>query len=591
MMPETAPARQRYAITTAIDYVNAPPHLGHAYEKIAADVMARFQRLMGREVFFLTGTDEHGAKVAQTAATQGLEPVAYANAMAERFQQAWHTLTLSHNRFVRTTEAAHYAVVSSLWRAMAEKGDIYKAAYTARYCAGCESFLGDRDLDDQGRCAMHRRVPDPVTEENYFFRLSRYKEELRALIASGDFVRPAFRAAEVLNMLDELEDISVSRPKSSVSWGIPVPDDPDQTIYVWIDALSNYVTGLGLGQDAAQFAQFWPADCHLIGKDILRFHALYWPAMLLSAGIAPPRSVFAHGFINLNDAKISKSLGNVVSADDLMARFDLPNPDAIRYYLMTATTFGQDGNFTEEDFKRRVNANLANNLGNLLNRALNMTQKYFDGCVPTPEGLDAATLYGDDPAALAALATDYAALPEGDEARSAWKTGYCFPQDGIPFLALPWRDHPDYLPGLPLARFADDIRYKYELFDFEFALFTLFEQLVAPVNLFIDAQAPWALAKQGQTQRLAVVLYSVLERLRQIALLLSPVCPTLAAQIWSQLGYAVGECKGEPTLNGHAVRWAMLYDALPPGQAIQLGGPILPRLDDALVGADGKKRT
>ncbi|MBK8189700.1 MAG: methionine--tRNA ligase [Vampirovibrionales bacterium] len=586
----TPSPRPSYAITTAIDYVNAPPHLGHAYEKIAADVMARFQRLMGRDVFFLTGSDEHGAKVAQTAATQGLTPPAYVDAMAARFQQAWKSLHLSHNRFIRTTEPAHYAVVESLWRQMVEKGDIYKASYTARYCSGCESFLTDRDLDDQGQCRIHRRAPEPVAEENWFFRLTRYKDDLRALIDSGTFVRPAFRVAETLNMLEELEDISVSRPKTSVAWGIPVPDDPDQTIYVWIDALSNYVTGLGLGQDAAQFERYWPADCHLVGKDILRFHALYWPAMLMSAGLAPPRSVFAHGFINLNDAKISKSLGNVVCADDLMTRFSLPNPDAIRYYLMTATTFGQDGNFTEDDFKRRVNANLANNLGNLLNRALNMTQKYFDGRVPTPPGLEASALYVEDAAALDALRAEYDALEEGSEARAAWKTGYHFPQSGIRFLAAPWRANADYLSGEAVARFADDIRYKYELFDFEFALFTLFERIIAPVNLFIDEKAPWTLAKNGETERLAAVLYSVLERLRQIALLLSPVCPSMAAQIWSQLGDDVDSSGLEPLLNGRPARWEALYDALEPGRPIRLTGPILPRLDDDLAGPDGKKK-
>ena len=593
--------RAAFYISTAIDYVNAPPHLGHAYEKIAADVVARFQRMQGKPVFFLIGTDEHGAKVAKTAADRDILPQAHADAMAQQFIKTWKLLDISYNRFVRTTEPAHHEVVTSLWRTLCENGDIHKASYTGNYCTGCESFLGERDLTDAGTCRIHQRLPEPVSEENYFFRLSRYKAPLTKLINSGDFVLPAFRRQEVLKMLDQLDDISVSRPRTSVSWGIPVPDDPDQVIYVWIDALSNYLTGIGYPHHTAQFEQFWPADCHMIGKDILRFHALYWPAMLMAAGIELPRSLFAHGFINLNDAKISKSLGNVVVPADLMSEFELPNADAIRYYLMTATAFGQDGNFTVGEFKTRVNADLSNNLGNLLNRTLNMTTKYFEGRVPALPGMTSSdALYVPDIDYLAAITADYTALTLSSEARQQWKDGYQFPEssDNPLFLVDTWRAHTHYLPSRPFDQFSDDIRYKLNGMDFEFALFTMFQQLINPVNTFIDTQAPWGLAKAGDTDALACVLYSTLERIRQVALMLYPVIPTLSKNIFDQLGYTTSLTPdNDPDrpkhllLNGQPVAWSMLTEQpLPFEQPIALAGPILPRLGEELAGTQAKKR-
>ncbi len=579
-----------YYITTAIDYVNAAPHLGHAYEKIATDVMARFQRLQGKEVFFLTGTDEHGTKVAKTAAEKGMDPKAYTDSIAEKFKEAWAFLNLSHNRFIRTTDPEHYEVVAHLWRVMQAKGDIYKASYTGLYCTGCETFLTERDLTEAGECRIHQRKPDEVREENYFFRLSSYKDKLKALIENGTFVKPDFRAQEVLHMLDDLQDISVSRPKTSVSWGIPVPDDPDQNIYVWIDALSNYVTGVGYRHDDALFSKFWPADCHVIGKDILRFHALYWPAMLMSAEIELPRQIFAHGFININESKISKSIGNVVSPFDLARRFDLQNADPIRYFLMTVTTFGQDGNFTEDDFKLKINANLANNLGNLVNRTLNMTQKYFDGKVPTLDGVDLSNLYTEDAGYLRALADEFNALPPGSEAKNQWKDGYQFPASGMRFLNAELRGNENYLDSKPFDQFVDDIRFKFDRFDFEFALYTTFSQLVNPVNLFIDAQAPWTLAKNNETDRLAVVLYSALERIRQVAVILYPVIPTLSRNIFEQLGYDIDGDVQTLKLNGQPIQWETIYDPLPFTQPIKLTGPLLPRLEDEIVGAAGKKK-
>ncbi len=537
------PEKNTYSITTAIDYVNAAPHLGHAYEKIATDVMARFQRLQGKEVFFLTGTDEHGTKVEKTAATRGITPKAHTDELVEEFKKAWDYLNLSPDRFIRTTDPDHAVVVERIWRKMAAKGDIYKKRYQGLYCTGCEKFVNERDLNDAGECNIHQRLPETVEEENYFFRLSRYKAQLLALLkgehfrAEGfdgtivrpDFVKPDFRATEIMQMIEELEDISVSRNKESVSWGLPVPDDADQVIYVWIDALSNYITGVGYRQDTAEekqlFHSFWPADVHVIGKDILRFHAIYWPAMLLSAEIELPKQVFAHGFININDSKISKSIGNVVSPFTLQERFQLPNPDPIRYYLITVAAFGQDGSFTEDDFKLKVNADLANNLGNLLNRTLNMTNKYFEGRIP-------ASIHAK--------------------------------------------------PGILHREGSDDVRGAYAAFDFQKAV-DLILQLVDWANKEINDKEPWTLFKNNELTALSDLIYVVLETLRQAAIMLSPVTPTISDAIWSQLGYSA-------PLSSLSARWDDLTNiCLPPGQAIALAGPVLPRLDSELVGADKKK--
>lgn len=523
------PSAKPYYLTTAIDYVNAPPHLGHAYEKIAADVIVRFQRLRGKEVFFLTGTDEHGIKIEKTAQGHGVAPKAYADEIVETFKAAWDFLDVRYNRFIRTTDADHYAVVAHLWRTLLAKGDIYKASYTGQYCTGCETFLTQRDLTDEGLCRNHQRPPEPVAEENYFFKLSQYKEALRKhLEAHPDFVQPDFRREEVLHMLDELEDISVSRSVKSVTWGIPVPDDPGQVIYVWIDALSNYITGIGFQHDDTQFQKFWPADVHVIGKDILRFHAIYWPAMLLSAGVALPKTVFAHGFITLNDAKISKSLGNVVSPQSLAQHFELTSPDPIRYYLMTTTPFGQDGNFSMEDFKLKVNADLANNLGNLLNRALSMTEKYFDGQVPAVSAAD-------------------------------WEKSLLLADT---------------------ERFAEAVAEAYEHFAFHTAADFVIGRADA-ANKLINESEPWNLFKSGDLGQLARVMVSVLEALRQVAIALYPITPTLAQGIWEQLG-----CSGLVS----EVDWDAITEApLPAGQQTQLAGPLLPRLESEIVGAAGKK--
>lgn len=522
---EIMSAENTYYITTAIDYVNAAPHLGHAYEKIATDVMARFQKMLGKDVFFLTGTDEHGLKVQKSATERGIDPKQHTDELADEFKKAWAYLNIEYDRFIRTTDPDHYALVEKLWNKLLAQGDIEKRRYIGQYCTGCEAFLTKRDLTDEGHCAIHQREPEAVEEENYFFKLSGYKEQLKAHIQSNPgFIQPEYRKDEALRMLEEIQDISVSRPRTTVNWGIPVPNDDEQVIYVWIDALSNYITGIGCWSDEAGFQKYWgtkdnPKAVHVIGKDILRFHAIYWPALLLAADLPLYKELFVHGFINLNDAKISKSLGNVISPQGLGERFNLPNPDPIRYYLMTVARFGYDGNFTEDDFKAKVNADLANNLGNLLNRTLNMTKKYFDGKIP----------------------------------------------DG------------QIKPGFGGTELAQKVAAHYEAFDFQQAAETALGQVDAANKLINDSE-PWTLFKEGKFDELKSVMVSVLETLYQVSAMLYPITPTLSQNIWKQLG-----CSG-------SVADACLRNPLPAGQAVNLQGPILPRLDEELVGAEAKKK-
>jgi methionyl-tRNA synthetase len=514
---------QKYYLTTAIYYANAAPHIGHAYEVIIADTIARFQKLIGKEIFFLTGTDEHGIKVEKTAAKNEMTPKEYVDQIARKFKKTWQYLDINSSRFIRTTEPDHYATVSALWKILLEKGDIYKASYTGLYCSGCETFCSPRDLTPDGLCPHHQTKPDPVEEENYFFRLSQYKQQIIDHINTHpDFILPHFRKNEVLNQLAGLEDISVSRSTRSVSWGIPVPGDPEQVIYVWIDALSNYLTGVGWSSDLLHFNRFWPAEVHVIGKDILRFHAIYWPAMLLAAGISLPKSILVHGFITVSDTKISKSIGNVISPEDLGKRFQLENSDPIRYYMMTSTGLGQDGSYTDEDFKNRINADLANNLGNLLNRTLNMLNKYFEGRVPTPD----KTLID---------------LIEGDQ--------------------------------------FNQIREYYSDFCFAEAV-QLIMDAVDKANKTINDAEPWTLHKEGKIQELANVLYSVLECLRQVALMLYPITPNVSQKTWEQLGFY-------SSLESADWRWIQ-GKPIPPGQETALGSPVLPRLESEIVGAQRK---
>ena len=478
-------SKKKFYITTAIDYVNAPPHIGHAYEKIATDVIFRHYKQRGIPCFFLTGTDEHGIKIQKTAMGKGVEPQAFCDEIAKKFIKTWELLDVKYDRFIRTTEKEHKKVVRHIFKTLRDKGDIYKASYTGLYCTGCESFLNPRELDENKLCPTHMTKPQEIKEENYFFKLSKYKDRIKNhIINNSGFILPDYRANEVLNQLKDAEDISVSRSKESVSWGIPVPDDDSQIIYVWIDALSNYLTGIGYLNDEELYNKFWPANIHMIGKDILKFHAIYWPAILLAMDLKLPETIFAHGWITVDESKMSKSIGNVIAPKDILDAYELENADPLRYFLMTTTSFGRDGNYSDEDFKNKVNADLANNLGNLLNRSLSMLVKYFDGNI-IPE------------AVTAQKNNELAELTE--------KT-------------------------------TQSVIEKFNTYELSEAAETIIS-LVDRANKYTNEQAPWALAKNEETQmQCAQVLYNVLETLRHVSVLIYPYIPNIALDMWKQLG-------------------------------------------------------
>ncbi len=468
----------KYYVTTAIDYANAAPHIGHAYEKIAADIVARYHRLLGDDVFFLTGTDEHGIKVEKAAAAAGKSPQEFVDEIAGKFEDAWKRLLISNDFFIRTTQDRHKEVVQEVFRRMKAKGDVYKGSYTGLYCEGCEDFVRERDLTD-GKCPNHLRAPKEVAEENYFFRLTKYKDAVREWLKSGH-VKPDGRRQEVLNQLDdpELGDFSCTRSRGSLSWGIPVPDESEQVIYVWIDALTNYITGAGFNTDETAWKKWWPADLHLLGKDITKFHAIYWPAMLLSIDVELPTLVFGHGFITVEGQKMSKSLGNVL---DPVYLTDTYGADAIRYFLFEANTFDQDGDFSRTDMISHVNSHLAKGLGNLLNRVITLLVKNFEGKVPD--------------------------LPVDKEIVA--KVEACSEK------------YHEYMNDLEFAK----------------AIKVLFEGIVNEANKYITDCKPWESFKAGEKDKGGAVLATVMCMLKRAAILLSPITPKLSNDIWEQLGY------------------------------------------------------
>jgi len=519
---------EKFYITTAIDYVNAPPHIGHAYEKIVADVICRHYKQRGIPCFFLTGTDEHGIKIQKTAAEKGVPPKEFCDDIASKFITEWKLFELDYDRFIRTTEEDHKKVVTHIFKTLAEKGDIYKASYTGLYCTGCECFLNERDLDENGFCPDHKIKPQEVKEENYFFKLSKYKDRIKDHIkANTDFILPEYRSNEVLNQLKDVEDISVSRAKNSVNWGIPVPDDDSQIIYVWIDALSNYLTGIGYLNNEELFQKFWSANCHMIGKDILKFHSIYWIALLMAMELPLPKTIYAHGWITVDESKMSKSLGNVIAPNVLLKEFELKSPDAIRYFFATSISHGKDGNYSDEDFKNKVNADLANNLGNLLNRTLSMLVKYFDGNI-----LPEAVTNSEN--------NELARLTEETKASVVEKFN------------------------------------KYELADAAETIIALADS----TNKYINEEAPWAL---GKTTECAQVLYNVLETLRQVSVLISPYIPNIAQDIWQQL--ALEENVSEILLSD--LTWGGLKQGkMASKESIK---PVFLRIDSELAGDKKKK--
>lgn len=492
----------RYYITTAIPYANAEPHLGHTFELIGTDVVARAKRLLGHEVYFQTGTDEHGQKMLDSAAKAGMEPREYADRIAPRFQDLWKALDISHDYFIRSTDEAHGRGVVAFWKAVRDRGDIYLGKYEGWYSVTDEAFyLENQTVERDGKRFAFDSGHELVwrTEESYFFRLSKYTDAMLGWIeAHPDFIRPTFRANEMVNTFLKqggLQDISISR--ASISWGIPVPDDPGHVIYVWFDALLNYITGAGYGSDPERFAKWWPCDMHVVGKDILKFHTLLWPAMLMAAGVEPPKRVFGHGFVSTRVVdgqleKMSKSKGNVVDPRDVLALFG-GNPDPLRYFLMAEISYGQDGLFSEDALMGRYSADLADKLGNLVARSLTMVEKYQQGDVLPPGA------YTDEDEAVIAGLT--ALL--GDAADGSGRTAYEAEIDDFNFNGM-------------LARIFEGI---------------------GGLNGYITTQQPWALAKDpANRERLATVLYVLCEGLRVAATLLSPFIPGTCAKIWTQLG-------------------------------------------------------
>ena len=476
----------KFYTTTAIDYVNGAPHIGHAYEKILTDVIYRHFTQRCENTYFLTGTDEHGIKIQKTSAEKGISPKEFCDTNAQKFKDAWKALNVDYSQFIRTTDEQHTKIVQKIFKKLTDKGDIYKHSYKGLYCSGCEAFLSEKDLTEDGLCPDHMKKPEVVEEENYFFKLTKYKDAIiKHIKTNPDFIVPSFRANEVLNQLENIEDISVSRAKSNVSWGIPVLGDDSQVIYVWIDALSNYITALGYDTEKSseKFNNLWPADVQIIGKDILKFHSIYWPAILLALDLPLPKHILAHGWITIDQTKMSKSLGNVISPTAVLEAFNLNIPDPFRYYMASAAPCGKDGNYSDEDFKEKVNAHLANSMGNLLNRTLSMLVKYFDRNI-RPE------LLGKNELKNNALET------------------------------------------------VKSVKHHFDYFEVQEASMKIME-LVDFVNKYVTDNAPWTLAKEGQTEKCGIVLTNVLQVMTVIASLIYPFCPNIAQAMADQLGYDI----------------------------------------------------
>jgi methionyl-tRNA synthetase len=447
--------------------------------------------------------------------------------MALKFQSAWKALEISYDYFIRTSEERHSRVTQIIFARARDKGDIYKAKYLGLYCEGCEDFKRERDLDDKGLCPNHKVPPKPIEEENYFFALTKYKPILKEWLTNNpQAVQPESRRNEVLKQLDdpELGDFSVSRSRSSLTWGIPVPDEPEQVIYVWVDALINYITGIGFEEYAAgtqngdgQFAKFWPANLHLIGKDIVKFHSIYWPAILMAADLPVPKMIYGHGFLTVEGQKISKSLGNVIDPVALCEKY---GADAVRFFLFSGTPFDQDGDFSREQLVKKVNAELANNLGNLLNRTLNLVVKNCDGKVPNAEA-----------------------------------------------------DHNLREIANSIHQVVDEHMSKLEFAKAIEAIFALVDQ----ANKYMADERPWTLFKEGKQKEGEKVLFTVLEVLRRSALSIYPFTPSLAASIWHQLGYGeVISVVGEVGEQKH-------FETIPVGQNVRNEGPVFKRIEEPVV--------
>lgn len=495
---------KKFYVTTAIFYANASLHLGHAYELILADVIARYHRSVGDKTFFLTGSDEHGDKIIRTSQKENLSPKAFVDANVQKMQELIGALGVSNDFFIRTSDQkAHWPGAQKMWRALEAAGDIYKATYEGLYCVGCEAFITEKELID-GKCQHHGTVPESIKEDNYFFKLSRYVPELKRMLESGEFkITPQSKVNEMLALLNTegeniLSDVSISRPAREIPWGIPVPGDPDQLMYVWCDALSNYITAIGYGQeDESKFNLYWPADVQVIGKDIVRFHALLWPAMLLSAKIPLPKELLVHGFVTSGGKKMSKSVGNVLGPNEFIEEYGAP---ALRYYCTREVSPTDDWDLTREKFKEVYNANLANGLGNLVSRSLKMAEQYFGGKV---DG-------------------DAASVPPLGK------------QDGFAGLNIPYHVINELLP-----RYHTHMR----AYEVNKAADVIWE-LVGHLDQFITEYEPFKLVKTDK-EAAKNVIWGLLYGLSEISKMLVPIMPDTATTIAELLGATEGGSAGE----------------------------------------------
>ncbi len=509
---------KKFYVTTPIYYVNDVPHIGHAYTTIAADVLARYHRLLGDEVLFMTGSDEHGQKVEQAAKKRGIPPQEHADELVLGFQALWKQLNISNDDFIRTTEERHKEAVTAILNQLWEKGEIYADTYSGWYCTPDERFWTEKEIVD-GKCPDCHRPVEALSERNYFFKMGQYRDRLRKhILDHKDFIQPDSRRNEVLGFLEkDLNDLCISRPKHRLEWGIPLPFDQEYVTYVWLDALVNYISGAGYIQDTARFKIFWPSDVHLVGKDILTTHAVYWMTTLMALNLPLPKTLFAHGWWTLDGQKMSKSLGNVIKPSEVVETYGV---DAFRYFLLRQVPFGNDGDFSKEALSNRVNSDLANDIGNLLSRTLTMLERYSEGC--TPEKI------------------------QGD------------------------RQEDQDLQNMAEALFEKVDQHLNHL-QFEKALVEIW-QVISQANRYIEKGAPWLLAKDpAKKGRLQTVLFYTSEAIRIISRLIAPFMPEASKAMGKQLG--LSEESADTTLK-EACRWGNL----PPGLPVSKGKVLFPRI-------------